>query len=233
LIGVIVRRHLQITNRQQMKYINLTTLILGLILFGYNQTDTKTTWVTREKVSASSKDKEQIQNLIRQVLNWADTNNSIDFLPTITDSKNSFYIGFDLGKHKQNLVKLRQADLFSTEFIDNYNQIILTLDKGLRNGKYEEWLVGDLPPFTFVSDVNPWCLCQDVPDDTVNPWDFVEIRTIYLDKDKGEASWDWGKLEFNTHPSWKDFSYNFKVVKENHKWKIAYLQGFDFKESTK
>src|SRR5690606_13987919 len=139
--------------------------------------------------------KEQIQNLIRQVLNWADTKNSIDLLPTIADSKDSVYIGFDLDKHKQNLDKLRQTNFFATEFIENYNQIILTLDKGLRNGKYDQWLVGDLPTFIFANDVDPWCLCQDVPYDRPNPYDFIEINII--NSDKGEVDWKWGKLELN------------------------------------
>ena len=214
-----------------MKHIKLTTLIFGLLLFGCNQADNKTTSVTEEKASTSADDKEQIQNLIRQVLNWADTKDSIDLLPTIADSKDSVYIGFDLDKHKQNLDKLRQTNFFATEFIENYNQIILTLDKGLRNGKYDQWLVGDLPTFIFANDVDPWCLCQDVPYDKPNPYDFIEINII--NSDKGEVDWKWGKLELNSDTGWKEFSYRFRVVKENDKWKIAYLTGFDFKESTR
>lgn len=139
------------TNKHEMNKIKLMTLILGLLLFGCNQANNKTTSVTEEKVSTSADDKEQIQNLIRQVLNWANSKNSIYLLPTITDSKDSVYIGFDLDKHKQNLYKLRETNFFATEFIENYNQIILTLDKGLRNGKYDQWLVGNLPTSIFAN----------------------------------------------------------------------------------
>jgi hypothetical protein len=76
-------------------------------------------------------------------------------------------------------------------------------------------------------------MSQDVPYDKPNPWNLIEIDIIKLVKDKGEVNWKWGKLELNADPSWKDFSYRFKVVKENGKWKIAYLEGFDFKESTR
>lgn len=221
----------QTTNRQEMKHIKLTTLIFGLLLFGCNQAENKTTSVAAEKVSSLTDDKEQIQNLIRQVLNWADSKNSIDLLPVLTDSKDSICIGFDLDKHKQNLDKLRQTNFFATEFIDNYNQIILTLDKGLRNGKYDQWLVGDLPTFIFANDVDPFCMCQDVPYDKPNPWDFIEVSIVNLDK--GEVNWKWGKTELNGAPGWKEFTYRFRVVKENDKWKIAYLTGFDFKESTR
>ncbi|HRE79313.1 MAG TPA: hypothetical protein PLL09_15965 [Flavobacterium sp.] len=214
-----------------MKHIKLTILIFGLLLFGCKQTDNKTTLVTEEKATTSTDEKEQIQNLIRQVLNWADLKNSIDLLPVIADSKDSIYIGFNIDLHKQNLNKLRQTNLFASEFIENYNQIIMTLDKGLKNGNYDKWFVGDLPTFSFGSDVNPWTLSQDVPYDNPNPFDFVEIKLLNIDK--GELFWKWGKPELITEPSWKDFEYKFRVVKENDNWKISYLQGFDFKESTR
>lgn len=184
--------------------------------------------MTEEKSSTSTDDKEQIQNLIRQVLNWSDSKNSIDLLPVLADSKDSSYIGFDLDQHKQNLDKLRKTNLFASEFIENYNQIILTLDKGLREGNYDQWLVGDLPTFNFSNDDSPWCNCQDNDD-----WSKVEVRVIKLTNNKGELEWTWGYLNADTHSNWKKFSYKFRVVKENNKWKIAYLTGFDFKESTR
>jgi hypothetical protein len=193
-----------------MKHIKLTTLIFGLLLFGCKQTDNKSTSVTVKKVETSTDEKEQIQNLIRQALNWADSKNSIDLLPVIADSKDSLYLGFDLELHKQNLNKLRQTNLFATEFIENYNQIILTFDKGLKNGKYEQWMVGELPPFNFSSDVNAWTLSQDVPYDNPNPFDFVEVKL--LDINKGEVNWKWGKPELITEPSWKDFAYKFNLI---------------------
>jgi hypothetical protein len=163
-----------------MKHIKLTTLIFGLLLFGCNQADNKRTSVTEKKATTSANDIEQIQNLIRQVLNWADTKKSIDLLPVLADSKDSLYIGFDLDKHKQNLDKLQKTNFFATEFIENYNQIILNLDKGLRNGNIEKWLVGDMPTFNFSSNVNPWTGSQDIPYDDPNPFDYVEINTITI-----------------------------------------------------
>ena len=214
-----------------MKYIKSTTLIFGLLLFGCNQAGKKTTFAPEEKVSNSENDKLQIQKVIRQVLNWANSENSIDLLPAIADSKDSVYIGFDLDKHKENLNKLRDTKFFATAFINNYNQIISTFDKGLKNGKYEQWQVNEMPPFSFASDVNPWTLCQDIPYDNPNPFDCVEV--IMLNIENGEAIWKWGKTELITESSWKDFEYKFGAVKEDDHWKISYLEGFDYKESTK
>lgn len=210
-----------------MKHIKLTTLIFGLLFFACNQGENKTTSATEEKVSTSTDDKAQIQTLIRQVLGWSNAENSIELLPVIPDSKEHAYVGFDLDKHKQNLDKLRQTNFFATEFIENYNQIILTLDKGLRNGSYSQWLVGDLPSFNFANDQSPWCNCQDNLD-----WDKVEIRAIKLTDKEGELEWTWGNPTANAQPSWNEFAYKFSVVKENDKWKIAYLKGFDFKQGT-
>jgi hypothetical protein len=215
-----------------MKHIGLLILIIGLTFSSCNQKN-KTATSTDNKLenleaSDKSMDKEKIQTLIRKVLNWSDSKNRIDLLPVITDSNNSIYIGFDLDKHKQNLEKLKSTGYFATEFIDNYNQIILTLDKGLRNGEYDKWLVGDLPTFIFANDVSPWCMCQDNMD-----WNTVEVKIISLDNEKGELEWYWGNLNSETDESWKGFKYKFRVVKEDNIWKIAYMEGFNFRESTR
>jgi len=217
-----------------MKNIRLSTLIIVLIFLGctlkkesndstVRQADSITTVISNNKV--------EIQKLIRQVLNWSDSENSIDLLPVLTDIKDSVYIGFDLDKHKANLEKLRKTNFFTNEFIENYNNIILTLDKRIRNKELEEWVVGDLPVFAFANDVNPWTFCQDIPYDTPNPFDLIEVETIKLDSVKGELNWKWGKLKINNDIEWKEFRYKFRVVKENGQWKIDYLQGFDYKQS--
>ena len=211
-----------------MKHIKLTTLVFGLLLLGCNQADTKTTAVTEEKTSVSTDDKEKIQNLIRQVLKWSDSKITIDVLPYTIDSKDSTCNGFDLDKLKSNLQELRRTEYFAEEFIQNYKQIIETLDRKLKNNEFEKWYpYGELPTFPFANDVNPWCECQDNMD-----WDLVEVKIISLTTDKGELDWFWGNLSQDTDKSWKEFNSLFRVVKENDKWKIAYMHGFDFKEST-
>jgi hypothetical protein len=208
-----------------MKYFGLTTLILGLTFYscGHNNPKTDKSEKQSEGLEANevSKNREEIQKLIRQVLIWSDSKESIELLPALSDSKDSIYIGFDLDKLKANLDKLRQTGFFATEFIENYNQIVRTLDRKLRNKEFEEWLVGDLPTFNFVNDINPWCLCQGF-----SPEDFDDMEIVKIDNKSGELNWKWKK-----DSSWKDF--RFRVVKENNQWKISYMEGFDFKESIK
>lgn len=171
-------------------------------------------------------DSKEIESLIREVLKWADSDKSIDLLPVTSGDNDSIYTGIDKDKLKQNIVKLTNSNLFSNEFIENYNQIILTLDQRLKNNDFEygPWYVGDMPPFNFASGANPWCQCQDNMD-----WNLVEVEQI----NDNEFQWKWGGLKEDTHQSWKDFRYTFNVTQEDSKWKISYLEGFNINEIKK
>ncbi|MET4073678.1 hypothetical protein [Hymenobacter sp. UYCo722] len=215
-----------------MRYFTLVVLA-GHLLFSWQQAAPKTTSETAGKTIKPADDKAQIQQLIRQVVNWGESAKSINLLPLLTTNKSDYCIGMNLKMHKLNLEKLKAANFFAAEFIENYNQIILTLDQKIRRKEIEKWHAnGELPPLNFASNVDPWTLCQDVPYDKPNPYDFIKTNVITLDNHQGMAYWKWGKLDANTDASWKAFTYRFRVVKENGKWKVAYLQGFDFKNST-
>lgn len=217
-----------------MKICGIWILILGLTLCCYSQNNqaANATEIQIEKsaISGNDKDKDAIQQLIRQVLDWADYESSMSLFPVLEDNTNSVYVGLNLDEHQQNLEELESTNFFASEFIDNYNKIYLTLDKKLRNREFE-WKVGELPPFG--NDGNPWCNCQDVPYDEPDPWEFIEVEIISLDSEKGELNWKWGKLGLNADSGWKEFTYRFRVVKEEGRWRIAYLEGFDFDEFTR
>lgn len=174
-----------------------------------------------------SNDKKEILKLIKEVLIWGDSKESIELLPTVTDSKDSVYIGFDLLKLKSNLDKLKRTNYFATEFIDNYRQIIETIDKKLRKGEYEKWLVGDLPTFIFANDYSPWWAGQES-----FPTEQGAIELINLDKDKGEFNFTCGE-KGRACEGMENYKMRFRVTKEDNKWKISYLDGFNFKESTR
>ncbi len=190
---------------------------------------TKTETETEQKEGRKGKDKEEIKRLICQVLKWANFEGIIGLYSPLEDNAENVYTGFDLEKHKQIIEELKATHFFAAEFIENINEIYLTLDEKLKNGELE-WFVGELAPFG--NGANPWCNCQDVPYDNPNPWDLIEIEIIDLGAKEGELYWKWGNLEETTDPGWKKFRYRFRVVKENMKWKISYLEGFDFDELT-
>jgi hypothetical protein len=173
--------------------------------------------------SSQSNDEQQILDLVKKVLEWGDSKNSVDLLPTLTDSIDSIYIGFDLEKLKQNIIKLKNTNLFTDDFIENYNQIILTLDKGLRNGEYEQWLVGDLPTFIFANDYSPWWDGQES-----FPLEKGVIERISSDDNNGEYYFKCGSCEGLEY-----YKMRFRVSKVSFQWKISFLEGFEFKESTR
>ena len=239
-----------------MKKIKSVLLLAGLLLFGCNPIDkkpalatekrdagaksdtnsatTKATSVTSEKAANPPDDKEQIQTLIRKVLKWGDSL-QVGVLPGVVDTKKKAITSLDLNEHRLDLDKLHASGLFAAEFIENYNKVMLTIDKRLRNGT-QHWLDGDQPDFGFYRGVNAWCGCQDVPYDKPNPYDLVEVSVLKKGKDTVEATWHWSKLPVASDPSWKDwtdFSYKFRAVKENGEWKIIYWEGFDFTEALK
>ncbi|MGZ3753695.1 MAG: hypothetical protein ACXVAY_01980 [Mucilaginibacter sp.] len=215
-----------------MKYLRFGIATVTIFLFSCNNNnehkDSTIKINSTVKSTEVSNDKQEIQALIRKVLNWADSKNSIDLLPALTDEKDSTYIGFDLEKLKVNVEKLQATNLFSIAFIENYNQIILTLDKKVRNKEFDKWQMGELPTFSFANDVNPWCSCQDNMS-----WDLVNVEVINLNNTKGELYWNWGKPKSDWDAGWKEFKYKFGVEKENGIWKISYMQGFDFKQSVR
>lgn len=178
-----------------------------------------------EATADTAADSREITSLVRRMLNWADAS-KIDLLPSLPVIKDSIP-GFDLVKLDSNIKQLRETGLFAEEFISNYDKIIRTLDKKYKNHEFYTWSTGEIPPFPFASDVDPWCNCQDVPYDKPNVWDSVLVTIKTISADKAALTWTWN------YPEWKDYAYNVRASKENGKWKIAYLQGFDFEESTK
>lgn len=120
-------------------------------------------------------------------------------------------MGLDLEMHKKRISELKQTGFFASEFIDNYNKLALSIDTDLKNKKIE-WLVGDMPPFG--NDANPWCNCQDNPD---NYWKTLTITDLEIENNVATFNWTWGN----------DFEYKVKAIKAGDVWEIAYLQGFD------
>ncbi|TFF40799.1 hypothetical protein [Mucilaginibacter psychrotolerans] len=193
------------------------------------------------KVSApatadTTKDKQEIQKLMRNLLVWAEEGKKVpDLLPFVINPRDSTVTGFDLGKLKGVDDSLRITGFFSKEFIDNYNQIIQVLDGKMRDKEIAPFSTGEIPPFAFDSDVDPWCDCQDVPYDGANAFsvaaNLVEVHIVNLNKESGRMYWTWGSLPKDVSPDWRTVTYKFSVKKEGGKWKISYLQGFDIKKA--
>lgn len=172
-------------------------------------------------------DREALQILIREMLKWANSRSfSRPFLhPLLTDS-NHTVTGIDWQEGQTSMDKLRATGFFAEEFIENYHQILSTLDARIKNNEFGEFSDEDQPPFAFATDADPWCNCQDVPFDD-HPFDYVEVEVTERNGKRAKLIWKWGNLNPNTDTGWREFSYRAEALKENGHWKIAYLDGFD------
>src|SRR6185312_4560354 len=196
-----------------------------------NQAQVKATVKVNTPVTSDTiKNKQEIQKLIRNVLLWAEDRKGVPgLLPFVINRQDSTVTGFDLNKLKGVGDSLKTTGYFSNEFIDNYNEIIRVLDRKMKDKKIAPFSTGEIPPFGFDTDADPWCSCQDVPYDSPNAYGLGDVHIIELNGETGKLYWTWGSLPKDVPDEWKPVTYKFNVKKEGGTWKISYLQGFEIK----
>lgn len=184
--------------------------------------DTLVTTPVAKDANATVKD--ELTQLVNKTLDWTALPDNFALLPVV--EKDSVYTGFDLVEHAENLKVLKHTGYFSKEFIDNYDNIIKELDRKTKSNEFGIWQANDLPPFSFANDVDPWCNCQDDPGGVNAP---LKVGIISLNGDSGKFFYYYGNKEADANK----YSYKFNAVKENGSWKISYMEGFDYEQSTK
>lgn len=198
-----------------MKIIKQIIFTLSLFLIFSCKKENKTVEFSDTKIDKtteenSSDEKENLQALLRKLYQWHETQSSNNDFNV--NSKDSIYISLNIKDHKKRIEELEKTGFFSTNFLKNYEKIGLKINNGLKSGELE-WAVGELPPFG--NDANPWCNCQDNPE---NYWKTLTIQKIKIDGNVADLTWTWGS----------DFEYKVIAVKAKNSWKIDYLEGFDF-----
>ena len=174
----------------------------------------------------SANDKLEIEKLFRDMIEWEikDTIH-IDLVPVIANENESKYIGLDLQKLEITTQELKKSGFFSQTFIDNYKRLITELDRKMRNNEFEEWLVGDLPPFKFANDVSPFFNCQETaPVDSIS---FLSENPKNV-----KAKWFANFPDTNGNMQMTVMG-NCNFEKEQDHWKISYLPGFDYEDGIK
>ncbi|MCH5720090.1 hypothetical protein [Niabella hibiscisoli] len=151
--------------------------------------------------------------LTRKLLQWSEEESKqADFEPRLANTTDTVYAGIDFNAHHQRLKELAQTGIFTHSFKVNYNKIALAIDKEVKN-RALIWETGALPPFG--NGANPWCNCQDTPDNYP-----AKIWIMHLSFKNDTASYNW---------SWGDgLVYHMKALREDGKWKIDYMEGFDY-----
>lgn len=142
---------------------------------------------------------------------WEAAGRRGDFDPELTQPSDTVYTGLDQKAHQQRLKDMAGTGLFAQSFLDRYDQLAATLDRGMRSGALV-WYTGELPPFGNGAD--PWCNCQDTPENFPQ-----SIRIAQVSFDRDTASWSWYGQDGT--------GYRVRALKEQGQWKILYLEGFD------
>lgn len=198
-----------------MKYLKLTSLLSALVfLSACNQNGNETTSKGIEEVQQGNVTAllQDLRNRTIELYKWNDTKSThVDFEPLLLKETDSIYAGLDLARHEQRVAELRETNLFTDHFVENYDQIARTIDKKLTD-KSSLWNVGELPPFG--NGVNPWCNCQDNPEKF---WENITLKDVKMINENAAFRWSWGG----------DFDYKAKAVLDHGLWKIDYLEGFD------
>ena len=162
-------------------------------------------------------DKPKIEKLVKDMYNWADSPRNVGTYNYIV--KDSIVVGFDRIGYSLYLKRLYDTDFFSEEFINNMTAIINEQTRQLKTGE-TEWTEGDMSPFG--GDDNPWCNCQD--NDS-----YTDIKVTFdtLTADSAAIRWSWDKGAFKGTPD-----YNIRLKKEGGKWKITWMEGWDYIKNT-
>ena len=204
---------------------NIYPLTALVLLFFCACRDNKTSVASIIDASGSSDEKEIIA-LVKKMYCWQESISFKGDLLFFTKAGDSVYTGVDMMKEKKQLNILSNTGIFSEGFVANHYRIATTIDSMLRIGAFgEPWRVGDLSPFS--NDTGPWCNCQDVPVDTAW-WNEMKFGFIDIDRTKATLRWTWIDTIFDKSKS----EYTIKLVKTDGKWKIDYLQGFDYEAFT-
>jgi hypothetical protein len=207
-----------------MNIIKSTIIIALLSLTACKQSDEKATTLTTSPSTSSTQktteknDKTVIETLVKNMYLWNDKRSyDNEFQPVV---KRNNVIGYNAESHKLFLKELRDSGYFADEFIKNIDKIWQDQNKLITDGKVK-WSKGDMGPFA--GDVNIWCGCQDEPAEYTK----IAVHFDELNNTNAKLYWNWEGFG----AEWEAIHYNMRCVKENGKWKIAYMQGWDYAAS--
>ncbi len=161
------------------------------------------------------KDSLEVINSLKHVYRWHDSAAStlIDFNVLVVDS---FQTGLDLPAFEKACKALEASHLFSNTFIANYKELGGLINKKLTTAdpKY-------LNEINFAyQDADPWTYFQD---DAGQYWNDFKISDFVLSSDSASLKWSLQEKHSTTG------KYLVRFSKENGKWVVSYLDGFDKK----
>ena len=155
--------------------------------------------------------KEPLTKLVQDVYEWKETKaTQSDFLPK-QDHLSEYYVGLDVEQHQKRIAELEKSGFFTTVFLEKYHAQAIQIHTALLEGK-TDWSVGEYSPFA--SDTDPWCNCQDAPEQY---WEDIQIVQLRPEGSTVRILWSLGD----------DFTYMMKAEHTDAGMKISHMEGLD------
>jgi hypothetical protein len=201
-----------------MKLTSIILLTLASLTscYQHNATSKEQPNLTLNKDSAiqpPKNDSVAVISLLQEVFKWHDKNqrNLPDFDIIVQDS---FQTGLNFESFNKTFEAIKNTNFFSTSFLDNYKKIGAYINQKLTNAhpRYQNEI--NFP----CQDADSWTGFQD---DAPNFWNDLKITDYQAYPDSASIRW-WIKMN-----DWSSEKRPVKFVKEDGKWKLSYLEGFD------
>lgn len=173
-----------------------------------------------ESTGEFENDSIELTDLVRKVYEWHMTVRLNDFPYKYEEPGDTLFVGIDWDKYNNTSQVLKQTDFFSQEFLDNHKKIALTVDSSIKKADKEWRNIKDGIPI-WDTDADDWCGCQDYAD---NYWEKLTLYDITISNDVASFYWAWNDQRISG-----TFAYKMTAKKENNKWRISSMQGFDYK----
>lgn len=181
----------------------------------------KSSTQSEDKIAFGKLDNDSIEltTLIKQVYEWHMSKRIDDFPYKYEEPADTLFTGIDWEKYNNNFKIFKQTSFFSLDFLDRHKEIALTLDTSIKKADNEWRNINDGIPL-WDTDADDWCGCQDYPD---NYWEKLIIHDLEIKSEIASFYWTWDEqLKSDS------FKYKMTAIKEDGKWKINSMEGFDY-----
>ena len=168
------------------------------------------------EMSSIVSDSIELVGLVKNLLKWHENDLPLDFMPIRDSLEDGVFSGIDWDIHNKRVKQLSATKFFTEEFLENYHNIAMFLDKELRRNPVR-YYVGDMQPYS--DGTNIWCNCQDFPSNWENR---LMIVNLEINADSASFEWTW----------YREHRYFIRAQKIDNVWRISYMERFDIKNFT-
>ena len=163
------------------------------------------------EINTTASDSLELTALIKNLLKWHELDRLGDF--HVISSDDSIYTGINWDAHSKRMLQLRETDFFTENFLENYQNIAVHLDKELKENP-KRYYVGELPPYG--NGANEWCDCQDFVWNWEKSFMIIDLK---ININSANFKWTW----------YKEHYYFIRAQKNYSSWRISYMERFDIK----